>query len=184
MDLLEPLSFNLHVREDMKKGVYVEGLQEEIVSNNKDMANIMAKGASNRKVGATSMNSSSSRSHSVLTTQIESKTMTPGGIWQMKSSRFHIIDLAGSERSKQTNAVGERLKEAGMINKSLSALGIVINSLVEITEGKQRHVHYRDSKLTFLLRDSLGGNSKTLIVANISPSTICFGETMSTLNFA
>ena len=102
----------------------------------------------------------------------------------MKSSRFHIIDLAGSERSKQTNAVGDRLKEAGMINKSLSALGQVINSLVEITEGKQRHVHYRDSKLTFLLRDSLGGNSKTLIVANISPSSICSGETISTLNFA
>jgi kinesin family protein 15 len=71
-----------------------------------------------------------------------------------------------------------------MINKSLSALGQVINSLVEITEGKQRHVHYRDSKLTFLLRDSLGGNSKTLIVANISPSSICSGETISTLNFA
>jgi kinesin family protein 15 len=81
MDLLEPLSFNLHVREDMKKGVYVEGLLEEIVSSNEDMATIMARGAANRKVGSTSMNSSSSRSHSVLTTQIESKTMTPGGIW-------------------------------------------------------------------------------------------------------
>ena len=88
----------------------------------------------------------------------------------MKSSRFHIIDLAGSERSKATNAAGERLKEAGMINKSLTALGIVINSLVELSEGKARHVHYRDSKLTFLLRDSLGGNAKTVIIANVTPS--------------
>ena len=77
--------------------------------------------------------------------------------------------------------MGDRLKEAGMINKSLSALGSVINSLVDITEGKQRHVHYRDSKLTFLLRDSLGGNSKTLIVANISPSTLCYGESLTIL---
>jgi kinesin family protein 15 len=110
--------------------------------------------------------------------------MQEGGVWNIKTSRFHIIDLAGSERSKQTNAVGERLKEAGMINKSLSALGNVINSLVDISEGKSRHVHYRDSKLTFLLRDSLGGNSKTLIIANISPSTQCQGETLSTLKFA
>ena len=96
--------------------------------------------------------------------------MNASGVWQMKSSRFHIIDLAGSERSKATNAVGERLKEAGMINKSLTALGIVINSLVDISEGKNRHVHYRDSKLTFLLRDSLGGNSKTVIIANVTPA--------------
>ena len=102
----------------------------------------------------------------------------------MKSSRFHIIDLAGSERSKATKAEGERLKEAGMINKSLTALGIVINSLVEISEGKNRHVHYRDSKLTFLLRDSLGGNSKTCIIANVTAAAISVGETMSTLNFA
>jgi hypothetical protein len=131
------------------------------------------------------MNKESSRSHSVLTTIIETKSMKEGGgVWNIKTSRFHIIDLAGSERSKQTNAVGERLKEAGMINKSLSALGNVINSLVDISEGKSRHVHYRDSKLTFLLRDSLGGNSKTLIIANISPSNACHGETMSTLKFA
>ena len=102
----------------------------------------------------------------------------------MKSSRFHIIDLAGSERSKHTNSEGSRLKEAGMINKSLSALGIVINSLVEISEGKTRHVHYRDSKLTFLLRDSLGGNSKTTIIANVSPAQSSAGETLSTLKFA
>lgn len=144
---------------------------------------IITRGASNRHVGSTSMNKESSRSHSVLTTIIESKSMRDG-IWNIKTSRFHIIDLAGSERSKHTNAVGDRLKEAGMINKSLSALGNVINSLVDLSEGKSRHIHYRDSKLTFLLRDSLGGNSKTLIIANISPSSLCAGETISTLKFA
>jgi hypothetical protein len=96
------------------------------------------------------MNKESSRSHSVLTTIIESKSMKDG-LWNVKVSRFHIIDLAGSERAKLTSAGGERLKEAGMINKSLSALGNVINSLVDLSEGKARHIHYRDSKLTFLL---------------------------------
>lgn len=148
------------------------------------MVEIIQTGAKNRHVGSTSMNKESSRSHSVLTTIIETKQMKAGGVWHIKTSRFHIIDLAGSERSKYTNAVGERLKEAGMINKSLSALGNVINSLVDISEGKSRHVHYRDSKLTFLLRDSLGGNSKTVIIANISPSSLCYGETLSTLKFA
>ena len=170
MDLLDPQSHALHIREDITKGVYVEALQEETVSGVKDMIALITRGARNRHVSSTAMNKESSRSHSVLTTQIESKTMNASGAWQMKSSRFHIIDLAGSERSKATNAVGERLKEAGMINKSLTALGIVINSLVDISEGKNRHVHYRDSKLTFLLRDSLGGNSKTVIIANVTPA--------------
>jgi len=183
MDLLDPSQQNLHIREDIKKGVYVEGLNEEVVNNSTDMLNLIKRGATNRHIGSTSMNKESSRSHSVLTTTIESKLQVDG-LWNVKTSRFHIIDLAGSERQKYTNTVGERLKEAGMINKSLSALGNVINSLVDISEGKSRHVHYRDSKLTFLLRDSLGGNSKTLIVANISPSSICYGETLSTLKFA
>ena len=102
----------------------------------------------------------------------------------MKSSRFHIIDLAGSERANSTGARGQTLKEASMINKSLTALGIVINSLVEISEGKTRHVHYRDSKLTFLLRDSLGGNSKTTICANVTAASASVSETSSTLAFA
>ena len=184
MDLLDPQSINLHVREDIKKGVYVESLQEEAVTCVKDMINLITRGARNRHVGSTIMNKESSRSHSVLTTSIECKILNDQGNWQMKSSRFHIIDLAGSERAKNTNSEGQRLKEAGMINKSLSALGIVINSLVEISEGKNRHVHYRDSKLTFLLRDSLGGNSKTTIIAAISPAQANGGETLSTLKFA
>lgn len=184
MDLLEPASINLHVREDIKKGVYVEGLQEDVVNSYKDMIALIQRGSKNRHVGSTSMNRESSRSHSVLTTIIESKSLSQTGVWNMKTSRFHIIDLAGSERSKNTNTVGERLKEAGMINKSLSALGNVINSLVDISDGKTRHIPYRDSKLTFILRDSLGGNSKTVIIANISPSQINLAETLSTLEFA
>lgn len=84
------------------------------------------------------------------------------------------MDLAGSERTKATNAVGERLKEGCNINKSLSILGNVINSLVEVDSGRTRHIHYRDSKLTFLLKDSLGGNSKTRLIANISPASSAF----------
>ena len=167
-DLLDSSNASLHIREDIKKGVYVEGLMEEVASSTHDMIEVIRRGTSNRHVGCTSMNKESSRSHSVLSMTIESNT-NRDGLWHVRSSRFHVIDLAGSERAKATDAAGERLKEAGMINKSLSALGNVINSLVEIGEGKARHVHYRDSKLTFLLRDSLGGNSKTVIIANVSP---------------
>ena len=106
------------------------------------------------------------------------------GTLHVRSSKFHFVDLAGSERQKSTNAAGDRLKEAGNINKSLSVLGQVINSLVEIAEGKQRHIRYRDSKLTFILKDSLGGNSKTCLIANISPASSSFSETLSTLKFA
>ena len=102
----------------------------------------------------------------------------------VKTSRFNLVDLAGSERQKQTVTQGERLKEGCNINRSLLILGNVINALVDVSEGKARHIHYRDSKLTFLLRDSLGGNSRTSIIANVSPATASFGETLSTLKFA
>ena len=134
MDLLNPSSISsLHMREGINQGVYIENLIEETVLDVTDMMNLTTRGARNRHVGSTNMNKESSRSHSVLTTTIESKTMNDDGSWNMKSSRFHIIDLAGSERSKQTNAVGERLKEGAMINKSLSTLGNVIKSLVELS---------------------------------------------------
>lgn len=97
MDLLDPSCSNLHIREDIKKGVYVEGLNEEVVNTAGDMLNLIQRGTTNRHVGSTSMNKESSRSHSVLTTIIESKHMVDG-LWNIKTSRFHIIDLAGSER--------------------------------------------------------------------------------------
>lgn len=99
----------------------------------------------------------------------------------MTSSKFHFVDLAGSERQKLTKTSGQRLKEAGNIHKSLTVLGSVINAL---SEGKNAHVRYRDSKLTFILKDSLGGNSKTTMIANISPASASFSETLSTLKFA
>ncbi|KAF9381314.1 Kinesin-like protein kif15 [Podila verticillata] len=106
------------------------------------------------------------------------------GINHIRESRFNLVDLAGSERQKLANTEGQRLKEAGNINKSLSCLGSVINALGEIAAGHSRYVHYRDSRLTFLLKDSLGGNSNTFIVANISPSALCYQESLSTLRFA
>ncbi|OMJ72629.1 hypothetical protein SteCoe_28884 [Stentor coeruleus] len=167
----------------MKKGAYVDGLIEEQVTSVMETYQLLKIGSRNRHVSSTSMNKESSRSHSVFSMNIESKSNFDGLV-NFKSSRFNLIDLAGSERQKSTACVGERLKEAGMINKSLSALGNVINSLVELSEGKPRHVPYRDSKLTFLLKDSLGGNSKTFIIANISPAVSAFSETLSSLKFA
>lgn len=183
MDLLNPTSGNLQVREDFKKGIFVDNLTEEVVSNSESAVNLLIKGARNRHVGATNMNIESSRSHSVFSLTLESKS-EKDGITNFKTSMFHFVDLAGSERQKLTATVGERLKEASNINKSLTVLGSVINSLVEIAEGKKVHIRYRDSKLTFLLKDSLGGNSKTSIIANISPSSCSFSETLSTLKFA
>lgn len=182
-DLLGPDTQSLALREDMKRGVYVENLIEEPVFTVNETYNLLRIGTQNRHVGSTSMNKESSRSHSVFTLLIESKEEKDSMVSYV-NRRFHLIDLAGSERQKATDCAGERLKEAGMINKSLSALGNVINSLVDISEGKSRHIHYRDSKLTFLLKDSLGGNSKTCIVANISPAFSAANETLSTLKFA
>ena len=106
-------------------------------------------------------------------------------ITKVQYSRLNLVDLAGSERQKSTNATGQQLKEASMINKSLTTLGLVIRALVDVAKGKQHvHVHYRDSKLTYLLKDSLGGNSKTSIIATVSPFDVNYQETLSTLNFA
>ena len=182
-DLLADEPRNLQIREDIKKGVYVEDLTEETILSLEEALSYLAKGLQRRHMGTTLMNCKSSRSHSVFTVFIESKEKREE-IWSFRNSLFHIIDLAGSERQKAAGTYGDRLREAAMINKSLSTLGDVINSLVEIAEGKNRYVRYRDSKLTFLLKDSIGGNSKTCIVANISPSFISYGETLSTLRFA
>ncbi|MCO5595931.1 hypothetical protein L7F22_049982 [Adiantum nelumboides] len=184
LDLLEPSTANLQLREDARRGVYVENLAEIEVKNVQDVITLLLQGAANRKVASTNMNRESSRSHSVFTCAIESR-WTSQSIKNSRFGRLHLVDLAGSEsRQKSSGAEGERLKEAANINKSLSTLGLVIMSLVDIANGKQRHVPYRDSKLTFLLHDSLGGNSKTTIIANISPSKCCALETLSTLKFA
>ncbi|KAG6408884.1 hypothetical protein SASPL_131910 [Salvia splendens] len=182
-DLLDPSSSNLMLREDMKKGVYVENLSEFEVHTVGDILQLLTQGASNRRVAATNMNRESSRSHSVFTCVIESKWEKDSAT-NFRFARLNLVDLAGSERQKSSGAEGERLKEAASINKSLSTLGHVIMVLVDVAHGRPRHVPYRDSRLTFLLQDSLGGNSKTMIIANVSPSICSAAETLNTLKFA
>ncbi|KAF4371050.1 hypothetical protein G4B88_002979 [Cannabis sativa] len=183
LDLLDPSSSNLQIREDVKKGIHVENLKEIEVTSARDVIQQLIQGAANRKVAATNMNRASSRSHSVFTCIIESKWESQG-VTHHRFARLNLVDLAGSERQKSSGAEGERLREATNINKSLSTLGLVIMNLVNMSHGKSLHVPYRDSKLTFLLQDSLGGNAKTTIIANISPSSCCSLETLSTLKFA
>ncbi|PRP75943.1 Viral A-type inclusion protein repeat containing protein [Planoprotostelium fungivorum] len=182
-DLLNPSDHGLNIREDMRSGVYVENLVQERVTTVQDALQLIRTGNFNRKVGSTAANSESSRSHSVLTLSIQSRE-SRNSVTSIKTSKLNIIDLAGSERQKNTDATGVRLKEAGSINKSLSALGNVIRALVDVGTGLSRHVAYRDSKLTFFLRDSLGGNSKCTMIATVSPSDIHYAETLSTLKFA
>ncbi|CAN1784278.1 Kinesin-like protein KIN-14G [Linum perenne] len=147
------------------------------VSSTSDVINLMNTGHSNRAVSATSMNERSSRSHSCLTVHVQGKDLTSGNVIH---GSMHLVDLAGSERVDKSEVTGDRLKEAQHINKSLSALGDVIASLA----AKSTHVPYRNSKLTQLLQDSLGGQAKTLMFIHISPEFEALGETLSTLKFA
>ncbi|CAN8268659.1 unnamed protein product [Cochlearia groenlandica] len=185
-DLLDPSQKNLMIREDVKSGVYVENLTEGYVKSLKELSQFLIKGLANRRTGATSVNAESSRSHCVFTCVVESHCKNVAdGLSSFKTSRINLVDLAGSERQKSTGAAGERLKEAGNINRSLSQLGNLINILAEISQtGKQRHIPYRDSRLTFLLQESLGGNAKLAMVCAVSPSQSCRSETFSTLRFA
>ncbi|XP_058534774.1 kinesin-like protein KIF15 isoform X2 [Ochotona princeps] len=182
-DLLDSASAGLYLREHIKKGVFVVGAVEQVVTSAAEAYQVLSGGWRNRRVASTSMNRESSRSHAVFTITIESMEKS-NDIVNIRTSLLNLVDLAGSERQKDTHAEGMRLKEAGNINRSLSCLGQVITALVDVGNGKQRHICYRDSKLTFLLRDSLGGNAKTAIIANVHPGSRCFGETLSTLNFA
>ena len=174
-----------NVREDAKRGTFVENLHEERVHGAEQTYETFLRGAANRRVGQTNMNADSSRSHSVFTISVESRTKAhPTAPTTKKSALLHLVDLAGSERQKSTDAAGERLKEASAINKSLSALGNVIKALVDVADGKERHVPYRDSKLTFLLKDALGGRARCTLLACVSPAHVNVEETMSTLKFA
>lgn len=141
---------------------------------------MMNTGNSLRQVGKTAMNDTSSRSHSLFTIYIETAE-TIKAKQRFKVGKLNLVDLAGSERQSKTQATGVRLKEATKINLSLSALGNVISALVD---GRQTHIPYRDSKLTRLLQDSLGGNTKTVMIAAISPADYNLDETLSTLRYA
>ncbi|CAM4474444.1 unnamed protein product [Leuciscus chuanchicus] len=184
-------TYNLRVREHPKEGPYVEDLSKHLVQNYSDVEELMEAGNINRTTASTGMNDTSSRSHAIFTinfTQAKFDAEMPSET----VSKIHLVDLAGSERADATGATGVRLKEGGNINKSLVTLGNVISALADLSqEGgnshlkkKQVFVPYRDSVLTWLLKDSLGGNSKTIMIATISPADVNYGETLSTLRYA
>jgi|EP01046_Picozoa_sp_COSAG06_P016012 hypothetical protein len=170
----------LELKEDPESGVYVKDLSSFVVKSVKEIDQVFIAGTKNRTVGATLMNADSSRSHSIFSIIIEQSGLV-GGETQMAMGKLNLVDLAGSERQAKTGAAGTRLKEATKINLSLSALGNVIKALVDPKKG---HVPYRDSKLTRLLQDSLGGNAKTVMIANMGPADYNYDETLNTLRYA
>ncbi|KAG5941546.1 Kinesin heavy chain [Claviceps monticola] len=176
-DLLAPQNDNLPVHEEKHRGVYVKGLLEIYVSSVQEVYEVMRRGGNARAVAATNMNQESSRSHSIFVITVTQKNVETGSA---KSGQLFLVDLAGSEKVGKTGASGQTLEEAKKINKSLSALGMVINAL---TDGKSSHVPYRDSKLTRILQESLGGNSRTTLIINCSPSSYNDAETLSTMRF-
>lgn len=189
-DLLNPKNRgNLRVREHPLYGPYVEDLSKLAVLSYQDIHDLIDEGNKARTVAATNMNETSSRSHAVFTiffTQQQQDCAT--GLMTEKVSKISLVDLAGSERADSTGAKGTRLKEGANINKSLTTLGKVISALAEIAATKKKKkadfIPYRDSVLTWLLRENLGGNSKTAMIAAISPADINYDETLSTLRYA
>lgn len=177
----EDTSKNMQLREHKKKGLFIQDLVTPVVKNVKQLLEWMDKGDKSRHVGATAMNQTSSRSHSIFTVFVEVEEKVDSKNSKIRAGKLNLVDLAGSERQTKTEATGDRLKEANKINLSLSALGNVIAALVS---GKGKHIPYRDSKLTRLLEDSLGGNTKTLMIAAISPADDNYEETLSTLKYA
>ncbi|CAH0756808.1 unnamed protein product [Diatraea saccharalis] len=172
---------SLEVKERPDIGVFVKDLTGYVVHNADELEKIMAVGNKNRHIGATAMNTESSRSHAIFSITVESSKRGSDGKVHVKMGKLHLVDLAGSERQSKTQATGTRLKEATKINQSLSVLGNVISALVD---GKSTHIPYRNSKLTRLLQDSLGGNSKTVMIATIGPAETNYVETISTLRYA
>ncbi|XP_028398519.1 kinesin-like protein KIF16B isoform X2 [Dendronephthya gigantea] len=197
-DLLRPAKgkdqYNLKVREHPKEGPYVQDLTKHLVGDYNGIESLMNTGNSHRVTAATNMNDTSSRSHAIFTlvfTQAKFDTDMPSET----VSKIHLVDLAGSERASSTGATGERLKEGANINKSLVTLGTVISALAEQSEKassggggkdskKKIFIPYRNSVLTWLLKDSLGGNAKTIMIAAISPADVNYAETLSTLRYA
>ncbi|CAK9323030.1 unnamed protein product [Citrullus colocynthis] len=170
----------LPLMEDGKGGVLVRGLEEEIVTSASEIFSLLERGSAKRRTAETLLNKQSSRSHSLFSITIHIKEATPEGEELIKCGKLNLVDLAGSENISRSGAREGRAREAGEINKSLLTLGRVINALVE----HLGHIPYRDSKLTRLLRDSLGGRTKTCIIATVSPAVHCLEETLSTLDYA
>ncbi|XP_019602248.1 kinesin-like protein KIF1B isoform X18 [Rhinolophus sinicus] len=187
-DLLNPKNKgNLRVREHPLLGPYVEDLSKLAVTSYTDIADLMDAGNKARTVAATNMNETSSRSHAVFTIVFtQKKHDAETNLSTEKVSKISLVDLAGSERADSTGAKGTRLKEGANINKSLTTLGKVISALAEVSKKKKKtdFIPYRDSVLTWLLRENLGGNSRTAMVAALSPADINYDETLSTLRYA
>ena len=176
-DLLDISRVNLQIREDTIKGIYVDGCSERYVGCPGDVLAALELGSNNRAQAATNMNEHSSRSHSIFILTINQTNKKEGF---SKIGKLYLVDLAGSEKISKTGATGHTLDEAKNINKSLTTLGRVINNL---TDGKSSYIPYRDSKLTRVLQESLGGNSKTCLIITCSPSIYNESETLSTLRF-
>ncbi|KAI8582490.1 hypothetical protein K450DRAFT_170870, partial [Umbelopsis ramanniana AG] len=208
VDLLNPTPPSertpVSIREDSKGQIYWSGVRELAVENTNDVLNFLEQGTRNRATGSTDMNEKSSRSHAIFSVTLRQEKWVPSsgssspipasqrspspsngeeGDWVITHSKFHFVDLAGSERLKRTAAEGDRRKEGININGGLLALGNVISALGDPSK-KSTHVPYRDSKLTRLLQDSLGGNATTLMIACVSPAEYNLIETVNTLMYA
>lgn len=171
----------LELKENSDFGVYVKDLTSVVTKNATEIEHVMNLGNQSRSVGFTNMNERSSRSHAIFVVTVECSEVGVDGEDHIRVGKLNMVDLAGSERQSRTGAKGRRLKEAAKINLSLSALGNVISALVD---GKSTHIPYRDSKLTRLLQDSLGGNAKTVMIATVGPAHKNFTESLATLRYA
>uniref|UniRef100_A0A8C3HB87 Kinesin-like protein n=1 Tax=Chrysemys picta bellii TaxID=8478 RepID=A0A8C3HB87_CHRPI len=181
-DLLNPSLGFLELREDAKGVIQVAGITEVSTINAKEVMQLLLKGNKQRMQEPTAANQTSSRSHAVLQVTVRQKSRIKNIMQEVRVGRLFMIDLAGSERASQTQNRGQRMKEGAHINRSLLALGNCINALSD--KGAPKYVNYRDSKLTRLLKDSLGGNSRTVMIAHISPASSAFEESRSTLTYA
>ncbi|CAH2291475.1 kinesin KIF19 [Pelobates cultripes] len=181
-DLLNPSLGFLDLREDSKGIIQVAGITEVSTINAKEIMQLLMKGNKQRTQEPTAANKTSSRSHAILQVTVRQKSRVKNITQEVRVGRLFMIDLAGSERASQTQNRGQRMKEGAHINRSLLALGNCINALSE--RGGNKYVNYRDSKLTRLLKDSLGGNSRTVMIAHISPASSAFEESRNTLSYA
>ncbi|XP_040923357.1 kinesin-like protein KIF19 [Toxotes jaculatrix] len=181
-DLLNPSSGFLDLREDSKGVIQVAGITEVSTINAQEIMELLMKGNKQRTQEPTAANQTSSRSHAVLQVAVKQQSRCRDVLQEVRFARLFMIDLAGSERAAQTQNRGQRLKEGAHINRSLLALGNCINALSD--KNGNKYVNYRDSKLTRLLKDSLGGNSRTVMIAHISPASVAFEESRNTLTYA
>jgi kinesin family protein 3/17 len=178
-DLLRMDRLNLQIREDKKKGIFVENLSEWAIRNPQEVFKLIQKGATIRATASTKLNSISSRSHAIFMIIIEQMKLEKNNEQDYKHvmvGKLNLVDLAGSERARITGATGVRLEECKKINQSLSSLGNVISALTET--GNRLHIPYRDSKITRILEDSLGGNCKTTFMAMVSPAVDAIQESV------